>query len=277
MKLLIADDEKTIRDGLASLPWQSIGINKIHEATNGLSAKEILKTTPIDVVISDVKMPGMTGLELAEYVREYNLDMAVILLTGFSDFSFAQSAIKSGVMDYMLKPVSPEGIINTVSTVVERLKQKRYEAKVVRQYERDANSVDLGEQLHHQFRGVSEQPIKILQYMAKNFTNEISQGEIAEKYHFSAAHLSRMMKKETGYAFSEILISMRLFEATLLLKEDKIKVSLIGEKIGFKDSRYFSQVFKKVFICTPNEYRKNAETQKTYNIKEILEIMREKK
>ena len=277
MKLLIADDEKTIRSGVVSLPWQDLGINEVYEAENGIEAKQILQKTPIDIIISDIKMPGMTGLELAEYVKDYNLDVAVILLTGFSDFSFAQNALRNEVMDYMLKPVKPESIMETVRVVVKRLKAKRYKAKVVRQYERDANCVDLGEQVSYQFRDINDQTIVILQDMAKNFVREISLSQVASKYHFSPAYLSRMIKKETGYAFSEMIISMRLFEAAMLLKEDKVKVSLIGEKVGFKDSRYFSQVFKKVFSCTPSEYRKNANAQKTYNIKEILEIMREKK
>ena len=96
MKLLVADDEMTIRRGLLSLPWNTIGIDEVFEAENGLAAMEILRSHRVDIMISDVRMPGMTGLELAEYVKEYDLDTAVILLTGFSDFEYAQQAIRSG-------------------------------------------------------------------------------------------------------------------------------------------------------------------------------------
>ena len=277
MKLLIADDERAIREGIASLPWEEIGINQVYEVENGILAKEILQKFPIDIVISDIKMPGITGLEIAQYVKEYNLDTAMVLLTGFSDFEFAQHAIRSEVMDYMLKPVRAQEIMDTVLAASERLKQRRYKAKVVRQYERDADIVDLSEQLQYHFRGMNKPTMKILQDMATGFTHEISLNSIARKYHFSVGYLSRMIKKETGYSFSDILVSMRLFEAMLLLKENEVKVGFIGERVGFKDSRYFSQIFKKIFACTLSEYRKNIELQRGYSIKRILEIMQEKK
>ena len=121
MNLLVADDEMAIRRGMLSLPWTSIGIEEVYEAENGLQAKDILRQKRVDIIISDIKMPGLTGLELAEYVKEYDLDTAVILLTGFSDFSYAQKAIRNEVFDYMLKPLRPKDILETVSGVMKRL------------------------------------------------------------------------------------------------------------------------------------------------------------
>lgn len=140
MNLLVADDEMAIRRGMLSLPWTSIGIEEVYEAENGLQAKDILRQKRVDIIISDIKMPGLTGLELAEYVKEYDLDTAVILLTGFSDFSYAQKAIRNEVFDYMLKPLRPKDILETVSGVVKRLEQRRYQKNVVRRYETDADS-----------------------------------------------------------------------------------------------------------------------------------------
>lgn len=145
MNLLVADDEMAIRRGMLSLPWTSIGIEEVYEAENGLQAKDILRQKRVDIIISDIKMPGLTGLELAEYVKEYDLDTAVILLTGFSDFSYAQKAIRNEVFDYMLKPLRPKDILETVSGVMKRLEQRRYQKNVVRRYETDADSVDLGD------------------------------------------------------------------------------------------------------------------------------------
>ena len=95
MNLLVADDEMAIRRGMLSLPWSSIGIENVYEAENGLQAREMLQQKKVDIMISDIKVPGLTGLELAEYVKEYDLDTAVILLTGFSDFSYAQKAFET--------------------------------------------------------------------------------------------------------------------------------------------------------------------------------------
>lgn len=275
MNLLIADDEMAIRKGMLSLPWESIGIEQVYEAENGLRAREILQKEKVDIVISDIRMPGLTGLDLAAYVKEDDLDTAVILLTGFSDFSYAQKAIRNEVFDYMLKPLRPKDILDTVSGVKKRLEQRRYQEKVVRQYETDTDSVDLGDQISRQFRNANGQCMEILQDMAKGFTQDITLNSMAEKYHFSPAYLSRMIKKETGYSFSDLLNSMRLAEAAWLLKEDKVKIGMVCEKAGFRDSRYFSQVFKKAFGCCPGEFRKHAGEQKNYRIKGILELIQE--
>lgn len=273
MRLLVADDENRIRNGLLSLPWETIGIDKVYQAENGLEAMEILKEKKIDIVISDIKMPGITGLELAEYVKKCHMDTSVILLTGFSEFEYAREALRNGVADYMLKPIRPRDILETVSKVKENLEKKRYKEKVVEKYEEAAGSQNYEEQIAWQFKGVNEQSMEILKDMAKNFGQGISLNSLAEKYHFSVGYLSRMIKKETGYAFSELLNAIRLCAAAELLQKEGVKISLVTDNAGFSDQKYFGQVFKRVFGIGPVEYRRQKE-KKTYNIADILRLMR---
>nr|WP_317426845.1 response regulator [uncultured Blautia sp.] len=273
MRLLIADDEKNIRNGLLSLPWNTIGIQKVYQAENGLEALEILEGKQIDIVISDIKMPGLSGLELAEFVQKNSLDTAVVLLTGFSEFEYAQKALRNGVLDYMLKPLRPKDILSTVLKVKETLEKRRYKEKVVEQYEGAANSRDYQEQISWHFRGVNEQAMEILKDMAQNFSQGVSLNSLAEKYHYSVAYLSRMIKKETGFSFSEILNSIRLAQAAELLQKDCGKISMAGEMAGFSDQKYFSQVFKKAFRVSPGEFRKQEESQ-LYSIIDILHLIK---
>lgn len=273
MRLLIADDEKNIRNGLLSLPWNTIGIQKVYQAENGLEALEILEGKQIDIVISDIKMPGLSGLELSEFVQKNNLDTAVVLLTGFSEFEYAQKALRNGVLDYMLKPLRPKDILSTVLKVKETLEKRRYKEKVVEQYEGVANSRDYQEQISWHFRGVNEQAMEILKDMAQNFSQGVSLNSLAEKYHYSVAYLSRMIKKETGFSFSEILNSIRLAQAAELLQKDCGKISMAGEMAGFSDQKYFSQVFKKAFGVSPGEFRKQEESQ-LYSIIDILHLIK---
>lgn len=273
MRLLIADDEKNIRNGLLSLPWNTIGIQKVYQAENGLEALKILEEKQIDIVISDIKMPGLSGLELAEFVQKNSLDTAVVLLTGFSEFEYAQKALRNGVLDYMLKPLRPRDILATVLRAKETLEKRRYKEKVVEHYEGAVSSRDYQEQISWHFRGVNEQAMEILKDMAQNFSQGVSLNSLAEKYHYSVAYLSRMIKKETGFSFSEILNSIRLAQAAELLQKDCRKISMAGEMAGFSDQKYFSQVFKKAFGVSPGEFRKQEEAQ-VYSIIDILHLIK---
>ena len=273
MKLLIADDEQKIRTGMASLDWASVGITEVALAVNGLEAEKYLKEEHFDIMICDIKMPGLTGLDLAAYVKEHMLDTSVILLSGFSEFEYAREALKNNVCDYMLKPLRPKDILDTVKNVMENLERKRYREKVVRDYEAASSSPDFTEQMRWNFRGVNPQIMEILMNLSKNFNGTVSLNALADQYYFSSAYLSRMIKKETGYSFSEILLSIRLAAAVRLLGKKQYKISYIADKAGFSDHKYFGQVFKKVFGCKPAEFRKRQESEKNYSIRSVLELM----
>ncbi len=276
MRLLIADDERTIRMGLLSLPWEIIGITKVYQAENGLEAMEVLKEKKIDILVSDIRMPGISGLELAEYIQKCAMDTAIVLLTGFSDFEYARTALRNGVEDYLLKPIRPKDILETISKVKDNLEKRRYQKNLVKQYETAVSSQDYQEQITWQFKGLQDQAMEILKDMARNYSEGISLNSLAEKYHFSVGYLSRMIKKETGYSFSEILNSIRLTAAVELLADETIKISHIGDRVGFSDQKYFSQVFKKTFGMSPGEYRKQKEIPK-YCIMDILKKETEEK
>lgn len=120
--ILLVDDEPLIRKGLLKIiDWESLDCKIIHAACNGNEALNILNTQKIDIIISDIKMPGMSGIDLAQYVYENFKTTKVILLTGYSDFQFAQSAIKYNVVDFILKPTSTEKIISSVIKAKESL------------------------------------------------------------------------------------------------------------------------------------------------------------
>lgn len=277
MRLLIADDEFIIRKGLMSLNWSSIRINDVLCAENGLEAKEILKQKNVDIVISDIKMPGLTGLELAEYVKRYCNNTKVILLTGFSDFEYARSAIRSNVIEYLLKPIKPNELLKIVKVIVNDIEAINYKNELIDEFESISASMSTTEQILHSFRQSNDKVLEILKYMAENYNHDVSLNFLAEKYHFSSIHLSRLIKKETRYPFIDILVGMRLLNAIKFLRINNDKINIVCEKVGFNDQRYFSQVFKKTFGCTPIEYKKSKDEHKEYSIKELLEMMCENK
>lgn len=254
MNLLIADDEMVIRRGLQSLDWASIGISEVYTVQNGAEARELLLSTPIDLVIFDIRMPGMTGLELAAMVKEKSMDTAVVLLTGFSDFEYAREALRAGVYEYLLKPLRPREILDTMEDVIQRLKRKRYQAQLVREHEATPGSFDTVVQVQNRFPQASKTMSEILTHMASHFDQPISLSSIAKEYHFSINYLSKMFKRETSYSFTEILTAIRMMNATHQLLKD-VRVNQVSTQVGFSDQRYFSQVFRKTFGCPPSKFK----------------------
>lgn len=127
MKLLLVEDEPAalaiLEKMVERIPME---IEIIGKARNGLAAKEMLENHPeIDVVITDIKMPLMDGLELSEYIYQEKQDIEVVILSGFQEFSFAQKAMRFGVEDYLLKPISLKKITEVLSKIDLRQAKKR--------------------------------------------------------------------------------------------------------------------------------------------------------
>ncbi len=116
MKVLLVDDEPFILEGLSVLiDWEREGCEIVKKASNGQEALEYLREHPVDLVITDIKMPVLTGLQLLETVREEQVsDAFFIILSGYNDFSYAQQAIRFSCMDYLLKPVQEEALLELI-------------------------------------------------------------------------------------------------------------------------------------------------------------------
>ena len=117
LKVIIVDDEQFIAQGLQALiDWNAAGYEVAAVLSDGQEALEYIKKLPVDLVITDVMMPKMTGLELLETVRRENLSNAgFVILSGYSEFSYAQKALRYGCIDYLLKPVEKQDLLSILS------------------------------------------------------------------------------------------------------------------------------------------------------------------
>lgn len=115
MKLLIVDDDRQIRSGLAeSINWLSQGIDVVLTAADGLEALQLFDQEKPEIVLTDIRMPGLDGLELGREILKRSVPATVIILSGFSDFEYARQAMRFGIKDYLLKPVQIDDLLEVV-------------------------------------------------------------------------------------------------------------------------------------------------------------------
>lgn len=135
-RVLVVDDEKIEREGIKFLLSREEGEFEISEASNGHQALEILRNEEIDLLLTDIKMPHMDGLELAKKAKEEKEELQIVIFSGYNDFSFAQEAIRYGVKEYVLKPVDPDIFSETLEKVRSEI-DKNKNRKIRDQKEQD--------------------------------------------------------------------------------------------------------------------------------------------
>ena len=128
MKLLLVDDEEYVIESIKrNLDLTETGVNEVYTAFSVQQAKNIMGMVDIDIVISDIVMPGGTGFDFVEWVRKEELKVQVIFLTSYAEFDYARKAVRLGVSDYILKPVDPSEFKETITRVIQELEAERVE------------------------------------------------------------------------------------------------------------------------------------------------------
>lgn len=130
MRLLIVDDDYQIREGMkVGIKWNEIGIDEVETCSNGLLTMESIKKCVPDIIVADIQMPGMTGIELVEKIREISKNIKIIFISAHSDFEFCKKAILLGANDYILKPIQLKEFMPVIQKNLEELKKERDDIK----------------------------------------------------------------------------------------------------------------------------------------------------
>lgn len=248
-KVIIVDDEKIIVEGLVeTIPWESLNCKVIKTANDGVQGLEMVKTYKPDILFTDVKMPNKDGLSMIKEIKEISPNTQIIVMSGFRKFEYVQEALNLGVIKFIVKPASLEDIEDAINLATSRLKDKD-----------DVETNDDIYQIDENYNHLVDQ---IITYIKTNYAEKLTLSFVAEYFYISNWHLCRILKKETGKNFIEILNQIRIQKAKEFLKDTNLKVYEIARQVGYRELTYFSNMFKKQTGLTPNEYRNSIETEK---------------
>lgn len=235
MNILVVDDEERIRQNfikrLSRLP---VKFDNYYQGKDGFEGLAVVQSKQVDIALIDINMPFLNGLDLIQALHTQNVELSIVIISGYDNFSYAQEAIKYGVKAYLLKPVKRQAFDETIIALYQELACKRQES------------------LADQIISRMKQQISYSQFSLSDLATEMA---------LSSGHLSKLIIHETGDSFGELLTRLRIEQAKTLIRDLPYgtKMYEIAEMVGFNNQYYFSSVFKKQTGLSPKEFLRTTQ------------------
>ncbi|HHX19455.1 MAG TPA: response regulator [Clostridiaceae bacterium] len=229
MRYVVVDDEPKIRQGLAAFIANRDDCEDVTSFSTASVAYEYLSKHPVDVLITDIRMPGLSGLELIEQLREHYPDLDIIIISGYGEFDYAQKALELGVRQYLTKPTD----LIKLTSVLDDLASKRRESP-------------LPEDLMIR---------NVISFMEQNLDKDLQLTRLAEIGYVTPNYLCRRFKELTDASPMEYMTRLRLEKAKKLLQDPGLTIEVISQKVGYNSRRSFSRAFNREYGFSPQEFR----------------------
>ncbi|XID90274.1 response regulator [Paenibacillaceae bacterium WGS1546] len=268
-KVLLVEDEVFVRESVREIiDWESMGFTVVGEAGNGAEAMSIVRKEKPDLVLADIIMPEMDGIELLKQTREEGFRSKFVMLTCMSEFEYIRKAMEYGASNYILKlSMNVKDLRETLGKIraeLEKEEKTRMPAadspQSARPTERssgagraespDAERTDGEERITH------PEVNKIIAYIHENYHEDLSVKFLSQYVMMGENYVSALFKKKTGHTLIHYLHQVRIDKAIWYLRNTSFPVSEIGQRVGFANDNYFIKIFKRHTKQTPSLYRK---------------------
>ncbi|BES63993.1 hypothetical protein SANA_04320 [Gottschalkiaceae bacterium SANA] len=237
-KILIADDESIIRNNIENLlqPFNQ-SFETIVNAEDGLDALFKIKEFNPQIVLFDINMPFLNGLDAIKKIRQQDQEIIIIIISGYNKFEYAQEAITNRVHSYLLKPINEKEFHRVIQSAINCLDGKCNQKKSQENLQTTENHV--------------------IQYMINHLSDtNLNVSTVCSYFHLSSSSFARLIKKQTGYHFTDYLTKIRMENATTLLEtSNELSIKEISEKSGYNNQHYFSRAFKNYTGVSPKKYK----------------------
>lgn len=231
-RVLLVDDEPwALWDMEMSFPWGKYGFSIASRCSKAEEARKVMLSLHPDVVVTDLRMPGLSGVDLLRCARQEGLQAIFVLVSGVSDFEAARQAIRYGAVEYCMKPLEEE----ECEALVQRIARILHEPA----------EADL----------LSEEMRNIRDYIDANLHQKLTMPNVATIFHMSANSLGRIFRAEMNMTFGQYLEMRRMAMATHMLKDKRMSIGEISERLGYSDQNYFTVCFKRRYAQTPMQFR----------------------
>ncbi|NCA74672.1 MAG: response regulator [Gammaproteobacteria bacterium] len=251
IKILIVDDESVERELLYKILSPN-PLLELYQVENGRLAVTYASLYDVDVVLMDIEMPALNGLEAAQRILADKPLCRIIFITAYSVFSYAREAVKLGAIDYILKPVDKEDVLRAVKRAISQVEAER-QLKAVRPPEGDCLEED------EVTDKAALMMAKVKKYLEHSYMNyDLSLDSVSSLLNINASYLSCIFKRCTGVNFLDYITNLRISAAKDYLCDPFKSASEIASMVGYDSSSYFTRAFKKNTGLTPTEYRRQV-------------------
>lgn len=256
MKLLIVDDEAAILAGLMNgIQWELLDFEEVLTVRSYEQAVAVFEKNQVDLMLSDIEMTDKSGLDLIAWVNRNYPNTECIILSCHDEFDFARRAVQLKCLDYVLKPV-PYEILTQILLKAQEKVRSTHSQNLLEGY---------GKTYLKQMSGKDETPSgnvmdQAVAYIKEHIAESIMVETVARAVHVSPRHLSRLFQGEFHQSAGEYILSQRMMLAGELLKEGRLSVTMVSDRIGFGNYSYFIRQFRKFYGMTPREYQQKHKT-----------------
>lgn len=251
-RLIVIDDDIDAVNTLSKgFPWEQSGFSQVASFQEGKSALEWLRTHTVDLILCDIKMPQMNGIELARQLHSMHRREKIIFISGYKDFEYARKALEYGVCRYCIKPVTFREMLKTIQEVREEL--EREQVALPSGDEEPSEGAAAGKS-----RSISDIKIERIRRYIGEYYASVTLNQLAEYLQMNTTYLSHYFKEKTGEKLFDYITEVRLNAALELLKTSPgLNVAEVAEKVGYMNAVSFSRSFKKRFGVPPSEAQKD--------------------
>ncbi len=237
LRIVLADDDPIFLGGIRQhVQWEALGLSVVGVAENGEEALALCMAHKPDLLLTDVRMPRMNGLESALRIHEAHPDCHILFMSAYAQAEDYRAAIRLRAVDFLEKPID-------IGELTEALSQA---------------AAQCAPQADGAVAPVSRAVRDVMRHIDEHFAENLSVEALAKLAFFTPNYLSALFRKETGMTISQYETECRVRAAAALLLETRQTVAEVSDAVGYRDVRHFSKTFQRAMRVTPSEYRRRA-------------------